>query len=53
LKGLKKNGGAEEVHDFRGAYQIIASIEADTINELVFIITKQIENNEKSPFNSP
>ena len=44
LEELKKIEGVEEAHALWGVYDIIASIKADTINKLVSIITKQIEN---------
>ena len=47
LEELKKIEGVEEAHALWGVYDIIASIKADTINKLVSIITKQIENIEK------
>jgi len=44
LEELKKIEGVEEAQALWGVYDIIASIKADTINKLVSIITKQIEN---------
>lgn len=44
LKALKKIDGVKEVHPLWGVYDIIASIKAETIEKLRFIITNRIEN---------
>jgi DNA-binding Lrp family transcriptional regulator len=61
LKALKKIEGVEEAHNLWGVYDIIANIEAESIEKLKFIITKRIGKisrinskvtmiiNEKSP----
>jgi DNA-binding Lrp family transcriptional regulator len=43
LEELKKVEGVEEAHNLWGVYDIIASIKADTMDKLTFIITKQIK----------
>lgn len=43
LKALKKVQGVEEVHNLWGVYDIIANVRADTMEELKYIITNQIE----------
>ena len=43
LEELKKVEGVEEAHNLWGVYDIIASIKADTMDKLTFIITKEIE----------
>jgi len=48
LKELKKVEGVEEAHNLWGVYDIIASIKADTIDKLTFIITKKNRENRKS-----
>ena len=44
LEALKKIEGVEEAHNLWGVYDIIASIKADTLDRLKFIITKKLEN---------
>jgi DNA-binding Lrp family transcriptional regulator len=43
LEELKKVEGVEEAHNLWGVYDIIASIKADTMDKLTFIINKKIE----------
>lgn len=43
LEELKKVEGVEEAHNLWGVYDIIASIKADTMDKLKFIINKKIE----------
>jgi DNA-binding Lrp family transcriptional regulator len=43
LEALKKVEGVEEVHNLWGVYDIIASIKADTMDKLTYIITKRLE----------
>lgn len=43
LKALQKIEGVEEAHNLWGVYDIIASVRADTVEKLKFIITKRIE----------
>ena len=43
LEALKKVEGVEEAHHLWGVYDIIASIKADTLDKLTYIITKKIE----------
>jgi DNA-binding Lrp family transcriptional regulator len=43
LEALKKVEGVEEAHNLWGVYDIIASIKADTLDKLTYIITKKIE----------
>lgn len=43
LEELKKVEGVEEAHNLWGVYDIIASIKADTMDKLKFIINKEIE----------
>ena len=43
LKALKKVEGVEEAFNLWGVYDIIASIKADTVDKLVYIITRKIE----------
>ncbi len=43
LEALKKVDGVEEVHNLWGVYDIIASIKADTLDKLMYIMTKKIE----------
>jgi DNA-binding Lrp family transcriptional regulator len=40
LEALKKVEGVEEAHHLWGVYDIIASIKAETVDRLKFIITK-------------
>jgi len=42
LEALKKVEGVEEAHNLWGVYDIIASIKADTLDKLTYIITKKI-----------
>ncbi len=43
LKALKKIDGVEEVHSLWGVYDIIASVTAESMEELKFIISERIE----------
>ena len=43
LEALKKIEGVQEAHALWGVYDIIASVTADTLDKLVFIITKKIK----------
>jgi DNA-binding Lrp family transcriptional regulator len=43
LDALRKLEGVEEAHNLWGVYDIIASIKADTIDNLTSIISKKIE----------
>lgn len=43
LEELKKVEGVEEAHNLWGVYDIIASIKAETMDKLKFIINKEIE----------
>jgi DNA-binding Lrp family transcriptional regulator len=43
LEALKAVEGVEEAHNLWGVYNIIASIKADTLDKLTYIITKKIE----------
>jgi DNA-binding Lrp family transcriptional regulator len=43
LKALKKVEGVEEAFNLWGVYDIIASIKADTVDKLKYIITRKIE----------
>ena len=43
LEALKAVEGVEEAHNLWGVYDIIASIKADTLDKLTYIITKKIE----------
>jgi DNA-binding Lrp family transcriptional regulator len=43
LEALKTVEGVEEAHNLWGVYDIIASIKADTLDKLKYIITKKIE----------
>ena len=47
LEALKKIEEVEEAHALWGVYDIIASVKTDTINKLVSVITKKIENIKK------
>ena len=47
LEALKNVEGVEEAHGLWGAYDIIASLKADTMDKLKYIITKNIGGNEK------
>jgi DNA-binding Lrp family transcriptional regulator len=47
LETLKKLEGVEEAHSLFGIYDIIASLKADTINRLKWLITKRIGKIEK------
>jgi DNA-binding Lrp family transcriptional regulator len=47
LEALKKIEEVEEAHALWGVYDIIASIKTDTVNKLVSVITKKIENIKK------
>jgi len=40
---LKKVEGVEEVHNLWGVYDLIANLQAESIDELKYIITQQIE----------
>jgi DNA-binding Lrp family transcriptional regulator len=42
LKALKKIKGVEEAHNLWGVYDIIANIEADSMEKLKYIITMQV-----------
>ena len=42
LKALKKTVGVKEAHNLWGVYDIIANIEAESIERLKYIITKRI-----------
>jgi DNA-binding Lrp family transcriptional regulator len=42
LETLKKIEGAEEAHSLFGIYDIIASLKADTIDRLKWLITRRI-----------
>lgn len=44
LEELKKIEGVEEAHNLWGVYDIIASIKADTLDKLTFIITTKLED---------
>jgi DNA-binding Lrp family transcriptional regulator len=43
LKALKEMDGVQEVYKLWGVYDIIANVEADTMEELKQIITTQID----------
>ena len=43
LEALKKVEGVKEAHNLWGVYDIIASVKADTMDELTFIITERIK----------
>jgi DNA-binding Lrp family transcriptional regulator len=43
LKALKKVEGVQEAHSLWGVYDIIASVKAESMEELKYIITNQIE----------
>jgi DNA-binding Lrp family transcriptional regulator len=43
LEALKTVEGVEEAHNLWGVYDIIASIKADTLDKLKYVITKKIE----------
>jgi DNA-binding Lrp family transcriptional regulator len=43
LEALKKVEGVKEVHNLWGVYDIIASVKADTMDKLTFIITERIK----------
>jgi DNA-binding Lrp family transcriptional regulator len=43
VEELKKVEGVEEVHNLWGVYDIIASIKAETMDKLTFILNKEIE----------
>jgi DNA-binding Lrp family transcriptional regulator len=47
LATLKKLEGVEEAHGLFGIYDIIASLTADTIDRLKWLITKRIDKIEK------
>jgi DNA-binding Lrp family transcriptional regulator len=47
LETLKKLEGVEEAHGLFGIYDIIASVKADTIDKLKWLITKRIDKIEK------
>jgi DNA-binding Lrp family transcriptional regulator len=42
LDALKKVEGVEEAHNLWGVYDIIASIRADTMDKLKYIVNKKI-----------
>lgn len=42
LGALKKIDGVEEAHNLLGVYDIIANVQAETVEKLKFIITKRI-----------
>ena len=43
LKALKKVEGVEETHKLWGVYDLIANVQAESMEELKYIITQQIE----------
>ena len=43
LKALKKVEGVQEAHSLWGVYDIIASVKAESMDALKYIITNQIE----------
>jgi DNA-binding Lrp family transcriptional regulator len=43
VEELKKVDGVEEVHKLWGVYDIIASVKAETMDKLKFILNKEIE----------
>jgi len=43
LEALKKVEGVEEAHNLWGVYDIIASVKADTMDKLRYIVTKKIQ----------
>jgi DNA-binding Lrp family transcriptional regulator len=43
LKALRNIEGVEEAHNLWGVYDIIANVQADSMEKLKFIITKRIE----------
>jgi DNA-binding Lrp family transcriptional regulator len=43
LKALKKVEGVEEAFNLWGVYDIIASIKADTLDKLAYIMTRKTE----------
>jgi DNA-binding Lrp family transcriptional regulator len=47
LETLKKLEGVEEAHSLFGIYDIIASLKADTVDRLKWLITKRIDKIEK------
>jgi DNA-binding Lrp family transcriptional regulator len=47
LEELKKVDSIEEAHNPWGVYDIIASIKAETMDKLTFIMTKKLETLEK------
>jgi DNA-binding Lrp family transcriptional regulator len=47
LETLKKLEGVEEAHSLFGIYDIIASLKADTVDRLKWLITKRIGKIEK------
>jgi DNA-binding Lrp family transcriptional regulator len=47
LKALKKIEGVEEAFHLWGIYDAIASIKADTLDKLAFIVTRKIEKIDK------
>jgi DNA-binding Lrp family transcriptional regulator len=42
LKALKKTEGVTEAHGLWGVYDIIANIQAESMDKLKFIVTKRI-----------
>ena len=42
LRALKKIEGVAEAHSLWGVYNIIANVEADTVEKLKFVITNRI-----------
>ena len=48
METLKKLEGVEEAHSLFGIYDIIASLKADTIDRLKWLITKRIGKIEKT-----
>jgi DNA-binding Lrp family transcriptional regulator len=44
---LKQVEGVEEVHKLWGVYDLIANVQAESMNELKYIITQQIEKISK------
>ena len=47
LEALKKVEGVGEAHNLWGVYDIIASIKAETMDKLTFIMTNKLETLEK------
>jgi DNA-binding Lrp family transcriptional regulator len=47
LRALKEIQGVEEAHSLWGVYDIIANVRADSVEELKYIVTSQIEKISK------